>query len=102
MDGRGTFLNLPMSQAWSSFGQWPGKSVEVTFVTISASTPTTCTNSSQLRARETAREGNPLAAGLRDQRKAFAACVCVVRIVWWVAVAGRDVRLARNGKKKVI
>lgn len=75
--GGGTFLNLPMSQAWSSFGQWPGKSVEVTFVTISASTPTTCTNSSQLRARETAREGNPLAAGLRDQRKAFAARVCV-------------------------
>lgn len=31
-----TSLNLLISHAWSSFGQCPGKSVEVTFVTISA------------------------------------------------------------------
>lgn len=29
-------------QEWSSPGQWPGKSVEVTFVTVSGVMPTTC------------------------------------------------------------
>lgn len=37
-----TFLNFCSDQAASSPGQWPGKSVEVMFVTVSALMPTVC------------------------------------------------------------